>query len=128
MNISTIKRVLQNEFLFEELISHCAGKVSEDRLHGRKDQNWRARRASGDRELALRCALKLSDGDDEAAQLFVQWAERRAAVLVEKHWPKVQALAFALREKEKFTGNSRLNGAEIRAVLRSRNGSGNGAG
>jgi hypothetical protein len=49
-----------------------------------------------------------------------------ADAMVERHWPKITRLAFAVTEKEKFTGNGRLSGAEIRDVLggQGRDGSG----
>jgi len=102
------------------LISCCAGKSAVDHSCGYKsasDENWRA---SDDYKDVFACALKLSGNDEQAAALLVEWAERRADVLVEKYWPHVQRLAFALREKEKFTGNGRLSGAEISNVLSAR--------
>jgi hypothetical protein len=40
-----------------------------------------------------------------------------ADALIGEHWPKVQRLAAAVTEKQKFTGNGRFSGAEIRDLL-----------
>jgi hypothetical protein len=56
--------------------------------------------------------------DAQAAELLVKWAERRADAIIEKHWPKVQRLAAAITEKQKFTGNGVFSHAEIKQVLR----------
>jgi hypothetical protein len=76
-----------------------------DRWYGYKakgEQNWRG---SDDRKQALTCALKLSDGDTEAAELLVKWGERRAEVMVGRTWPQVHKLAFALLEHGKLSGD-----------------------
>jgi len=64
--------------------------------------------------------------DREAGELLVAWAERVASAMVERHWGKVERLAAAITEKQKFTGNGVFSGEEIRQVLggNGRNGSG----
>jgi hypothetical protein len=56
-------------------------------------------------------ALWLSDNDEVGAELLLQWAAGRAQRLVEKLWPQIHRLAFALLEKE------RLSGGEINQVI-----------
>jgi hypothetical protein len=56
-------------------------------------------------------------GVSEAAEHLLKWAECMARKMIERHWGKVQKLAAAVVEKQKFTGNGRFSGAEIRDVL-----------
>lgn len=102
---------------FDYMIHCCAGKAGVDRLYGykaQKDTNWKASKDRGD---AFAAALHLSNNDTEAAELLVWWAERMAEVLVERQWPQVHRLAFALLEHDSLTGD------QVNAVLNGSNGS-----
>jgi len=107
-------RVGQEVEGLDYIIGCCAGKAAVDRWYGYKaksDDNWRA---SKDRAQALKAALHLSDGDNEAAELLVWWGERRADILVEQQWGQIHSLAFALLEHDSLTGeavNAILNGS-----------------
>ncbi len=93
------------------IIASCAGKAAIDKWYGWKaegDQNWRASKDYSD---AFAAALKVSDGDEQAAALLVTWGERMADALVEAQWPSVHRLAFALLEKDQ------LNGEQIDKLL-----------
>jgi ATP-dependent Zn protease len=111
---SGIKKLVQREALFRLIIASCAGKAAMDRWYGYKaksDQNWRA---SEDRKQALSRALQINNGDQTGAELLLAWLERRAELLVERHWSQIHKLAFALLEREK------LSGAEITQIMKTR--------
>jgi hypothetical protein len=105
----------KRETLMELILACCAGKSAMDRWYGWKaktDENWRA---SDDYKHARSLALRLNDGDEQGAELLVAWLERRAELLVEKQWPRIHKLAFALLDREKLCGseiNKILNGHE----------------
>ena len=117
IDIARVQRLVENEFLLEQLISDAAGKVCEDRLRGTTEQNWRARRSGRDHERASATALRLSGGDEQAALHLLKWAECMSRAMVEQHWLKVEKLANAITKKQRFTGNGKFSRAEIRAVL-----------
>jgi hypothetical protein len=101
----------------EYAMACMAGKATMDKWFGWKaknDQNWRG---SEDYKQAFDCALQLNDGDRAGAELLMKWLERRTELLVEKQWAQIQKLASALQEKQKFTGNGRFSGAEIKELL-----------
>jgi ATP-dependent Zn protease len=104
-NERQVAEMAQRETLLQHIICCCAGRAAKDRWYGYKaqsDENWKA---SSDYAQALSCALQLSDGDRTAARLLVDYALRRADLLVEKHWPQISRLAFALLEYNKIAGN-----------------------
>ena len=117
IDIARVQRLAVNEFLLEQLISDAAGKVCEDRLRGTTEQNWLVRRSGRDHERASATALRLSGGDEQAALHLLKWAECMSRTMIEQHWLKVEKLANAITEKQRFTGNGKFSRAEIRAVL-----------
>lgn len=92
--------------LLQNMAGSLAGKFAEDRLRGCKGEN-----EAGDYQRAFDCALRLSAGDKVAANLLIQWAERRTELLVTKLWPQIHKVAFALLERDRLTGD------EIHKVL-----------
>jgi hypothetical protein len=96
--------------LFQNIAGCLAGKVAADRVRGYKvmDEQWRVTK---DYQRALDSALRLNAGDSLGAELLLRWLERRTELLIEKHWPKIHELAFALLE------NDQLTGEQIREVL-----------
>ena len=101
---SEIAVLMKREFLFQNIMACMAGKCTIDRFYGYKaksDESWRA---SDDYKQAFKCALRLNQGDSEGAELLMSWLERRTELLVQKHWPQVQALAFALLEHDQLDG------------------------
>jgi ATP-dependent Zn protease len=95
--------------LFEDIAASLAGKIAEDRLCGiRTVDDWHA---SGDYKRAFDCAMRLNSGNEVGANLLLQWMSRRTELFVEKLWPSIQKLAYALLEREK------LSGREIEQVL-----------
>jgi hypothetical protein len=92
--------------LLQNIACSLAGKVAEDRVRGRK-----GKQEHGDYARAFDCALRLSAGDKVAADLLIQWAERRTELLVEKLWKQITALASALLQIKKLTG------AEVKEIL-----------
>jgi hypothetical protein len=106
-NLELAKR----EVLMQLIIASCAGKAAMDRCYGYKaksDENWRA---SSDFKAALSYAILLNNGDEKGAELLLSWLARRAELLVERKWPQIHKLAFALLENEK------LSGTEIYEIL-----------
>ena len=89
---------------FDYIIALCAGKAAVDRWYGWKrpgdEENWRK---SKDHAMAYRAALKVSGDDHESAALLMQWAEKRADVIVKERWSPLEQLAHALVEKGKLT-------------------------
>ena len=84
------------------IVCACAGKAAINRLHRRRNShNWRQ---SDDFKLAFKGALRLSEGDLEAGELLVKWAERKAGVLIEKNWKQVLLVTRALLSKGKLSG------------------------
>jgi hypothetical protein len=75
-------------------------KVSEEEWHATKDYHT-----------ALDCALRLNASDSLGAELLMAWMERRTELLVDKLWPRIHKVAFALLEREK------LDGEQIAKVL-----------
>jgi hypothetical protein len=53
---------------------------------------------------AFAVALRLNDGDVEGAERLLHWLQRRAEVFVEKLWPDIRKVAFALLEYDRLTG------------------------
>ena len=100
----------ERQYRLEEIIIYEAGRAAVDHLSGYKHEyaDWEQ---SDDHKLSWPRAMWLSGDDEEAAQLLIQWAARRAECLVEKLWPQIHKLAFALLEQEK------LSGEQIREVL-----------
>jgi hypothetical protein len=97
--------------LFEDIAASLAGRIAEDHLCGFKDVG--EFQASGDYKRAASCALRLNSGDEIGAKLLLQWMERRTELFVEKLWPQIQKVAYALLEREK------LSGREIEQILNS---------
>lgn len=88
------------------IIAMCSGKAAVDKHFGWKvesaeDENWRE---SKDRKDALTAALKVSEGNAEAAEILVTWGELMADSLVEREWPRITKLAGAVVERGKLTG------------------------
>jgi hypothetical protein len=106
---------LRRSVRFNRLIATCGGYVAGGAAH----DEWKE---SKDYHRAFERALQLSGGDEQAAASLVEWAHLLAQVMIENHLGKVQKLAAAVQEKQRFTGNGRFSGAEIRQVL-----GGNGA-
>ena len=95
--------------LFRAITACMAGKVAEDRGRGYSDdKEWRA---SGDYRKVWDCALRLNGGDRRGAELLLNWQEYRTAKFVEKHWPKIHKLAYALLDRGK------LSGREVREII-----------
>ena len=95
--------------LFRAITACLAGKVAEDRVRGfPDDKEWRT---SGDYRKVWDCALRLNGGDSRGAELLLTWQEYRTAKFVEKHWPKLHKLAYALLEKQK------LSGREVKEII-----------
>jgi hypothetical protein len=97
-------KLAKREVLFRLIIASCAGKAPMDVWYNHKaksDENWRA---SEDRKQALSYALQINNGDHEGAELLMAWLERRAEVIVKRHWPQIHKLAFALLDREKLSG------------------------
>jgi len=84
-----------------------------DKWYGWKAKSDNAWLESKDHSDALAAALRVSDGDNKAAELLVKWGERRADVLVAEQWPQIHKLAFALLERNQ----GKLNAQEIAKVL-----------
>jgi ATP-dependent Zn protease len=106
-NLELAKR----EALLQLTVACCSGKCSMDKLYGRKastDTNWKQ---SDDYRNALDYALKLADGDEVEAELWLQIAEHKADKLIAEQWGSIHKLAFALLDREK------LSGAQIDAIL-----------
>ena len=111
-NTSGVVEVARRESLCRYIMACCAGKCAMDRWHGYKadsDHNWKQ---SDDYKQALSYALEINQGDSVGAELLVKWLARRAELLVERYWSRIDALAFALLDKEK------LSGAEISEILK----------
>jgi ATP-dependent Zn protease len=109
-----IRKLVQREGLFRLVVASCSGKAAMDRWYGWKsksDDNWRA---SDDFKQAFKLALQINGGDEKGAELLIAWLARRAELLVERHWPQIHNLAFALLEREK------LSGAEITQIMKTR--------
>jgi hypothetical protein len=89
--------------LLQNIAGSFAGRIAEDRMGGfTNEAEWKA---SGDYASAFDCALRLSAGDKVGAEMLLQWAWRRTEKLVEKLWPKIHKVAFALLEHEKLSGD-----------------------
>ena len=87
---------------FAYIIACCAGKAAVDRWFGWKvksDESWRN---SDDHKRAYRVALKVSEGDHRASLLLVEWGERMADAIVEKHWGQFHDAACELVERGKM--------------------------
>lgn len=102
----------------EYIIAMCAGKAAMDkhfgwRVESAKDQNWHE---SDDHKDALTAALKVSDGNPEAAEILVQWGEAMADSLVEREWPRITKLAGAVIKLGK------LSGEQVTVILNGSNG------
>jgi hypothetical protein len=88
----------------ECIIGCCAGKAGFDKYYGwksKEDQGWRE---SEDRKSAFSLALKVSAGDEQAADILVTWGERMADSLVSREWPKITKLAAVMIERQQLTG------------------------
>jgi hypothetical protein len=92
--------------LLQDIAGSLAGKIAEDRVRGRKGKQER-----GDYQRAFDCALRLNAQDEVGTKLLLRWMERRTALLVDKLWPQIHKLAFALLEHD------RLDGKQIAEVL-----------
>ena len=98
-----IKQLKQRETHLEQAIGLCAGKYGTAGVNGRKpDYGWKR---SKDRAMALRHCMAYCDGDEVAAEILLQFAMRRAEVLVANGWPCISKVASALLDREKLTGN-----------------------
>jgi len=91
------------EFRLDSIISACAARRAKS-----GDAEWFK---SGDYHAAKENALRLSEGDDDAAELLLSWAERVADVLVTANQSKVEKLRCALSDR------GELSGEQIREVL-----------
>jgi hypothetical protein len=58
----------------------------------------------------------LSEGDEQAAEHLLAHVMRRAELLVEKQWPQIHKVVFALLEQRKLSGN------QVSALLNGSNG------
>jgi hypothetical protein len=85
--------------LEKDMFGSLAGSLAEARMRGHTDSE-----CFGDHRRALGCALRLANGDAARAELYLQWAEARTVLLVEKLWPQITKLAKALLEHGKLTG------------------------
>jgi hypothetical protein len=94
----------------EETIIHLAGRAALDHLNRRKQRCDDWEQCTDGRE-SLKRAMFLSGDDEQAAELLLQWAARRAECLVAKLWPQIHAVAFGLLEHE------RLNGDQVREIV-----------
>jgi hypothetical protein len=106
----------QNLARCQDIVAVVAGKCVVERLRGRKvsNESWCE---STDYKRAYKLALEVNQRDLRGAQLLVAWLLRRCELMVGKEWGRIQKLADALLEKQKFTGNGRLSGAEIKELL-----------
>lgn len=95
--------VREREFRLQQIIALQAGRAAIDHLHG-CEHEWPNWDESADRRASWKLALWLSDGDQVAAEHLLRYAARRAELLVEKLWPRIEKLACALLQKQKFTG------------------------
>jgi hypothetical protein len=91
-------------FRLEEILIYQAGRAAEDHLNGK--QNYDDWENSIDHKESWRRALWLSADDEECARLLLQWAARRAELLVRRLWSRIQAIASALCEHGKLSGES----------------------
>ena len=94
----------KHELLLQHAICCCAGRAAMDKVYGYKpkdDRNWRA---SEDRAQAMQCCLTIADGDEESAGYLLAFALRRAEMLVERHWPEINRVAYGLLVHEQLTG------------------------
>jgi hypothetical protein len=97
--------------LFQNIAGCLAGKVAADRGGFKaNDAEWHA---SKDYRQALDCALRLNAGDEVGSELLMAWMERRTLLLVDKLWPQIHKLAFALLDR------SQLTGEEVRKLVSS---------
>ncbi len=91
------------EFRLASIVSACAARRAKS-----GDVEWFA---STDRSQALEHALALSENDEQAAELLLEWGERTADVLVARHQSKVEKLRQILSER------GRPSGAEVREII-----------
>jgi len=98
----SIPDVETRDFLLERTVTACAGR------RFKTEAEWLA---SKDYRGALACALKLSDKNDEAAGLLLQWACKCAAVIVGKHRAEISRLTYAL------LCHNRLTGEQVREAI-----------
>jgi hypothetical protein len=94
--------------VFEDIAGSLAGKIAEDRLCGFKDEA--GRKESGDYKKAFDCAMRLNAQKKVGAELLLEWMEFRTGLFVEKLWPQIQKVAYALLQRGKL---SRSEIAEI---------------
>jgi hypothetical protein len=87
---------------FAYIIACCGGKAAVDKWYGWKAKNDESWRASDDCKRAYRVALKVSEGDHQAALLLVEWGGRMADAIVEKHWGQFHDAACELVERGKM--------------------------
>jgi ATP-dependent Zn protease len=108
-----INYLASREHRIERIMVGCAGKAVMDRLYGYKVKDDTVWRASTDYKQAFKYALQLNDDDSLGAELVMTWLERKTDLLIEKEWPRVHKLAFALLEKHE----GELTGDQIRKIL-----------
>ena len=106
-------KLARREALEQDIMACMAGRCTMGKLYGYKvedDENWRA---SDDYKQTKECALRLrlNDGDSEGAELLIRWLERKTDLLIERLWPQIRKLAFALLEHDQLTGE------QVREVL-----------
>lgn len=83
------------------LIASCGGYVSETLAGVRDDDEWLTYK---DRQRALETAARLSGGDEQAAELLVEWARRMAFIILSAHQAKVHRLASELEASRSLDG------------------------
>jgi hypothetical protein len=84
----------------DSMIASCAGFAAVKRAGYMPGYSWRE---SKDFQNALKLAIELSKGNREAAELLVRWSMQMAETLTEKLSSDINAVAYALLEREKLT-------------------------
>jgi hypothetical protein len=96
---------------FDYIISLCGGRAAVGKWYGWRKKKGEAWRASSDYKTAYEVALKVSEGDHEAAGHLMRWAERIADAEIQKHWTELHEPARMLARV------GRLNGERIGQIL-----------
>jgi len=104
----------RRELFFQNIMASMAGKCETHK--GDTDDNWRA---SSDYKQAYKYAMKLSDGDEVEAELWLKLAEHKTDKLIQKLHPQISKLTLALLDSDGFArhGVIQFTGEQIKEVL-----------